>query len=221
MTPPQAPSTLGFHGETPHWTTHGTSEGPRAAGARRAGARADPGSAKRSQLGAAAGDRDGLQESTEGATPAGAPSAQVAYAARSNAGGDRVSERPRQPRHAGVPKIGEARRCPWRGEASAGALSAQVADASRSNTGGDRVPERPRWPRHAGVPEIGEARSFIGERVSGPLFPHLVGRAMTTRYVNRRLQHWLKTAGFERPELCHSLRRAFATSMGLDAPVAS
>ena len=172
MTPPQAPSTLGFHGETPHWTTHGTSEGPRAAGARRAGARADPGSAKRSQLGAAAGDRDGLQESTEGATPAGAPSAQVAYAARSNAGGD-------------------------------------------------RVPERPRWPRHAGVPEIGEARSFIGERVSGPLFPHLVGRAMTTRYVNRRLQHWLKTAGFERPELCHSLRRAFATSMGLDAPVAS
>ncbi len=56
-------------------------------------------------------------------------------------------------------------------------------------------------------------RGWIGDRVSGPLFPGKHGMPVTTRHAQRRFRMWLDEVGITRRYTIHGLRHAFASRL--------
>ena len=56
-------------------------------------------------------------------------------------------------------------------------------------------------------------RRYIDERTTGPLFVGQNGDRLTTRHVQRRLDHWLRKAGVDHSASPHTLRHSFAQGL--------
>ena len=56
-------------------------------------------------------------------------------------------------------------------------------------------------------------RTYLGKRVTGPLFPGRSGQAVSIRHVQRRFAAWQTAATIGRKVTVHGLRHGFATRL--------